>query len=128
MKVMAGGQTIMIQCKRKYSIDELYEIMRIGNIEEKFGAIELKKGFIEKNITVPGLKGFSNVVQTASKTIQISQIKKEGLLSGLVNHVTAGALTNVKSIGLAAGFGGAKDNKEVMKVLAEEIEKLVDAK
>ena len=129
MKAMLGGQEYRIETKRKYSIDEIFEIMTTANFEEKFGGpIELKKGFLEKNVTVPGLGKWKNVIQTTKQTIMVSQIKEQGLLGDIVDHVTEGALANIKTVGTIAGLGGAKDNKEILKKLAEEIEKLVEVK
>jgi len=129
MKKMPGGQQYMIKTKRKYSIDEVYEILTKASFNEKFGEpIELKKGFLEKNITVPGLGKWKNIIQTTKNAIMVSQIKEEGLIGSIVGHVTGGAFDNIKTIGMVAGLGGAKDNKEVLKILAEEIEKLVDVK
>ncbi|MDR0302166.1 MAG: hypothetical protein LBI04_07650 [Treponema sp.] len=129
MKIVPGGQAVLIETKRKYSIEELLEIMRNGNLEEKFGPIELKKKMIRgKFIVVQGLNKFTNEVVSVKKTIQVTQTKKEGVAMSLIHHVTEGALANVQAIGRMAGLGGAKDNKEVMKALAEEIEKLVEVK
>lgn len=129
MKLMPGGQQCLIKTKRKYSVDEVFEIMKKANFDEKFGPVEFKKELIGgKSIVVPGLRKFTNIVKTSGKTIQVMQIKEEGLIGNIVGHVTEGALDTVKTIGLVAGLGGAKDNKEVMKTLAEEIEKLVEVK
>ena len=132
MKVAPGGQSVVIQCTCKYSLDELFEIMRSGGIEEKFGPIELKKGFLDKNILVPGLKGFTNEVSTSGKGIVIMQQKRKSLgKATLLNVATfgiAGKIDDIKGASHLLGLGGAKDNKEVMKALTEEIEKLVEVK
>jgi hypothetical protein len=132
MQVVPGGQACSIKTKRHYDIDELFEIMRNGKIEEKFGPIERVNDLMSKLILVQGLKGFTNEVSTSGKGIIITQAKRTGLLKEtLINVATLGVAGKVKDIkGWAhmVGLDGAKDNKEVMKALAEEIEKLVEVK
>ncbi|MDR2599321.1 MAG: hypothetical protein LBC73_03495 [Oscillospiraceae bacterium] len=133
MKVAVGGQQCIIQPKRKYSTDELFEIMRNGNIEDKFGPIELKKEIIGgKVILVKGLKGFINEVKAIGKNISVVQNKREDLgKATLMNMATfgiSGKMKDIENTSHFLGLGGAKDNKEIMKELAEEIEKLVEVK
>jgi len=136
MQTVPGGQSCIIKTKRNYQIEELFEIMRKGGLEEKFGIIELKK----KSIIVQGTDKFANKVTYGNKSIVIMpiSIKEAGIASiaaGAVEYAIAGgeiknALANIKGVASLVGLKsrGEKEIQEVMKSLAEEIEKLVEVK
>lgn len=119
MKVKNMGQTIVIEAKESYTLDQLFELFQQkGNFEG--GVPEVRKTFGISAIFFPGVSGFENVLSVRKKKITLQQTKTT--LKGAGKSMALDALTNNWSS--IANMEGQK-NGIIMEDIAKEIERLV---
>jgi hypothetical protein len=117
---------LIIDTKRYYPVHELFELMR-ENLEDKFGAIIIKKVLTVETISVQGVDGYVNKV-TSAKWLNTGRgkiiISQKKIKSGILDF----GLDYIPVLGIVLGFlnlEGTRANRAMMKTLGEEIEKLI---
>lgn len=127
---------LRIKTKRKYSAEELLELIR-QNFGEKYGALEVrKKALLGNVIAVNGVNRYEIFVipignQVFGHGIMINQEEKTdwGLpttIGGMIRHFMSGVF-NIFTLGIRYWqIWGVRKNWHIMKPLSEDIAKLVD--
>ena len=133
MKKAFFSTDIIIKTKRNFTLNEVYAIMK-ENLEEKFGLIVMKKELkLFDTIFVQGVDNYVNKVSVSHKQIIISQDRITKGIFDITASEFAGSLLSAatgeisEAVGGVLNIGGTKGNKALMKMLGEEIEKLVNA-
>jgi len=152
MKFVDGGITLLIEVKRHYPIQELFNLMR-DRLKDKFGEMELRNDeYGGQGILVDGVDKHWNMVSSIKNMIFIRQTKEEKVKGSKVGDVvenmaivenianTSGIFTGISNIkgkvdGITSrvkaakgilNIDGSQGNRELMKSLGEEIERLIN--
>ena len=123
------GATLWIKVGRKYSAEELLELMR-QNFGDKYGPLEI--GGMIKRVELDGVKGYRiHVVPTVvGRQIMITHWEKMPeaayTLGGCIFGFISGML-NILTLGIAHWqIWGFRKNRHIMIPLSEDIAKIVE--